>query len=308
MALLFDGKYKLGEKIGTGDDAVYKGINIISDEAVAIKLESVNSQHPQLEHESNVYKAIEGGVGVPSLRWFGIDGDYQAMVMELLGPSLEDLFNFCNRKFSVKTVLLLADQLISRLEYLHSRNFIHGNIKPENFVMGIGRLCNQIYIIDFGHAMQFCDPKTQLHIPYRENQSVIGNRRYISICRHLGVEHARRDDVESIAYLLIYFLRGKLPWEGLKGTRKQVEDLIMEKKMTTPTDEQCRGFPKEFGIFLDYTRTLRFDDEPDYSYLRNLFRDLFLREGYEFDFVFDWSIQARAASTRLKVVEDEAGV
>ncbi|KAF8955941.1 kinase-like domain-containing protein [Flammula alnicola] len=108
-------------------------------------------------------------------------------------------------------------------------------------------------------------------------------------------EQARRDDLECLAYVLMYFLRGALPWQGLKAAaKKQKYDHIMGKKMTTPTDLLCRGFPNEFGIFLNYTRALRFDDKPDYSYLRKLFRDLFVREGYQYDYDFDWSVQRGA--------------
>ena len=153
-----------------------------------------------------MYKTLAGGVGVPFVRWFGTECDYNAMVLDLLGPSLEDLFNFCNRKFSLKTVLLLADQLvrfnmfatfpaltrpttpqISRIEYIHSRNFIHRDIKPDNFVMGIGRRGNQVNVIDFGLAKKFRDPKTHLHIPYRENKNLTGTARYTSVNTHLGV-------------------------------------------------------------------------------------------------------------------------
>lgn len=131
MDLRVGGKYRLGKKIGSGSFGtsynlytvvvvanwlylgdIYLGINIISGEEVAIKLESVKAKHPQLEYESKVYKTLAGGVGVPFVRWFGTECDYNAMVLDLLGPSLEDLFNFCNRKFSLKTVLLLADQLV----------------------------------------------------------------------------------------------------------------------------------------------------------------------------------------------------
>jgi casein kinase I homolog HRR25 len=160
--------------------------------------------------------------------------------------------------------------------------------------MGIGKRGNQVNIIDFGLAKKYRDPKTHLHIPYRENKNLTGTARYTSINTHLGVEQARRDDLESLAYVLMYFLRGALPWQGLKAaTKKQKYDRIMEKKMTTPTDLLCRGFPSEFGIFLNYCRALRFDDKPDYSYLRKLFRDLFVREGFQYDYVFDWSVQQR---------------
>ena len=184
--------------------------------------------------------------------------------------------------------------------------------------MGIGKRGNQVNVIDFGLAKKFRDPKTHLHIPYRENKNLTGTARYTSINTHLGVEQSRRDDLESLAYVLMYFLRGALPWQGLKAaTKKQKYDRIMEKKMTTPTDLLCRGFPNEFGIFLNYTRALRFDDKPDYSYLRKLFRDLFVREGFQYDYVFDWSVQRgaqdeanagssnKAAAGRRKVVQEE---
>ena len=312
----------------------FLGTNIISGEEIAIKLESVKAKHPQLEYEARVYKSLAGGVGIPFVRWFGTECDYNAMVLDLLGPSLEDLFNFCNRKFSLKTVLLLADQLISRIEYIHAKSFIHRDIKPDNFLMGIGKRGNQVNVIDFGLAKKYRDPKTHFHIPYRENKNLTGTARYASINTHLGVgewtlhilfardrnisdcyllEQSRRDDMESLGYVMLYFCRGSLPWQGLKAaTKKQKYDRIMEKKMTTPTEVLCRGFPNEFAIYLNYTRSLRFDDKPDYSYLRKIFRDLFVREGFQYDYVFDWTVykyqknaQALAANNQPQQVEEE---
>ncbi|KAJ6492578.1 kinase-like protein [Mycena vitilis] len=293
--LLFGGTYRLDKQIGSGScSQVYLGIDIISGEEVAIKLQSVRSTSQPLEPESKVLTALAGGVGVPSMWWFGADSEcqYNAMVLDRLGPSLNDLFDFCNRKFSLKTVLLLADQLISIIEDIHSRCFIHRGIKPANFVMGMGKRCHEVNVIDFGLAKKFRDPKTHLHILYRDNRSRSGTLEYLSIATHLGVENSRRDDVESLAFVLIHFLRGALPWQGLRGvTQRQQFDRVMERKMTTPTDLLCQGLPKEFGIFLDYTRKLRFDDKPDYSYLRKLLRDVSVREGYQYDYVFDWRMQ-----------------
>lgn len=179
---------------------------------------------------------------------------------------------------------------ITGIEYIHSRNFIHRDIKPENFLMGLGNRRNQVYAIDFGLAKRFRDPETHHHIPYKYKEDLTGTARYASISIHLGVEPARRDDLESLAYILIYFLRGELPWQGIKAeTTKQKYDRIMEKKIKSRTDILCHGFPTEFGTFLNYTRALPFDAQPDYSYIRNLFRDLFARKGYQSDARFDWA-------------------
>lgn len=213
------------------------------------------------------------------------------LVLDLLGPSLEDLFNFCSRKFSLKTVLMLADQMINRVEYVHSKSFLHRDIKPDNFLMGLGRRANQVYIIDFGLAKKYRDPVSHQHIPYRENKNLTGTARYASINTHLGIEQSRRDDLESLGYVLMYFLRGSLPWQGLKaGTKKQKYEKISEKKISTSIEALCKSYPSEFASYFHYCRSLRFDDKPDYAYLKRIFRDLFIREGFQFDYVFDWTI------------------
>ncbi|CAH8581360.1 unnamed protein product [Schistosoma mattheei] len=217
---------------------------------------------------------MQGGVGIPCLKWSGTEGDYNVLVIQLLGPSLEDLFNFCGRRFKLKTVLLLADQTITRVEYIQNKNFIHRDIKPDNFLMGLGKRGNLVYLIDFGLAKKYRDSRTRQHIPYRENKNLTGTARYASINTHLGIEQARRDDMESLGYVLMYFLRGSLPWQEDANT---VEVL-------------CEGYPVEMAVYLNYCRGMRFDNQPDYSYLRNLFRGLFQREGFTYDFIFDWNL------------------
>eukprot|EP00252_Welwitschia_mirabilis_P021591 TRINITY_DN5575_c0_g3_i1.p1 TRINITY_DN5575_c0_g3~~TRINITY_DN5575_c0_g3_i1.p1 ORF type:complete len:457 (+),score=56.44 TRINITY_DN5575_c0_g3_i1:169-1539(+) len=285
-------KYRLGRKIGSGSfGQIYLGVNIQNNEEVAIKLESAKTKHPQLLYEYKLYKFLKGGTGVPNIRWFGVEGDYNVMVLDILGPSLEDLFNYCNRKFSLKTVLMLADQLLNRVEYVHSKSYLHRDIKPDNFLMGLGRRANQVYIIDFGLGKKYWDPTTYRHIPYKENKNLTGTARYASINTHLGIEQSRRDDLESLGYVLMYFLRGSLPWQGLKaGTKKQKYDRISEKKMSTSVESLCRSYPPEFASYFHYCRSLAFDAKPDYAYLKRMFRELFEREGFKYDFVYDWTI------------------
>lgn len=184
---------------------IYLGTNVTTGEEVAMKLESTKSKHPQLVYEAKLYKILQGAVGIPYIRWYGVEtfpqGSYNVLVMDLLGYSLEDLFNRCGRRFSLKTVLMIADQTLLRIEYIHSKSFIHRDIKPDNFLMGTGRRSNIVYVIDFGLAKRYRDPKTHVHIMYRENKHLTGTPRYASINNHLGIEQSRRDDLESLGML-----------------------------------------------------------------------------------------------------------
>ncbi|GER36010.1 casein kinase I-like [Striga asiatica] len=330
-------KYRLGRKLGSGSfGEIYLGTNIQTNEEVAIKLENVKTKHPQLLYESKLYRILQGGTGIPNVRWFGVEGDYNVLVMDLLGPSLEDLFNFCSRKLSLKTVLMLADQMINRVEFVHSKSFLHRDIKPDNFLMGLGRRANQVYVIDFGLAKKYRDNSTHQHIPYSreiddsngkdifsfdgggtraidlENKNLTGTARYASMNTHLGIEQSRRDDLESLGFVLMYFLKGSLPWQGLKaGTKKQKYEKISEKKVSTSIEALCRGYPTEFASYFHYCRSLRFEDKPDYAYLKRIFRDLFIREGFQFDYVFDWTIlkyqQSQMATPPSRTLGPNAG-
>ncbi|KAK0421164.1 hypothetical protein QR680_015090 [Steinernema hermaphroditum] len=301
MDLRIGGRFRLGRKIGSGSfGEIYLGENLQTQEEVAIKLECVKTKHQQLHYESRIYKIMAGGVGIPQIKWTGREGQYNIMVMDLLGPSLEDLFNFCNRRFTMKTILMLADQMIDRIEYIHIKNFIHRDIKPDNFLMGIGPHCNKLFLIDFGLAQKFRDSRTGAHIAYRDGKNLTGTARYASINAHLGIEQSRRDDLETLGYVMMYLNRGQLPWQGLKAaTKKQKYEKISEKKMSTPTEILCKGYPAEFSMYMNYCRGLRFDEDPDYAYLRQLFSILFRTLNHQYDSTFDWTILTQKAQNPI---------
>ncbi|EAQ90169.1 hypothetical protein CHGG_06788 [Chaetomium globosum CBS 148.51] len=163
--------------------AHWTGTDLSSGEEVAIKLSFVRDNADALRDEKDIYEELAGGVGNPRLRWFGKECDFYILVMDALGPSLEDLLNYCGRKFSLKTILLIADQAIARIEYIHSKGFLHRDIKPDNFLMGIGRQGNILYTIDFGLAREF---EYTEHTKQFEGLALGGTRRYASINNHNG--------------------------------------------------------------------------------------------------------------------------
>ena len=222
MEMCVGGKYRLGKKLGSGSFGdIYLGTNRETSEEVAIKLERVGSKCPKLLVEAKLYRILAGGVGIPNVFWYGVEGEFNAMVLDLLGPSLEDVFHSHGREFSLKTVLMCADQMLTRIEYVHTKNFLHRDVKPDNFLLGLGEKATQIHLIDFGLAKMYQSRYTKEHIPCREGKSLTGTARYVSVNTHLGIEQSRRDDLEALGYVLIYFLRGSLPWQGLRGNSKE---------------------------------------------------------------------------------------
>lgn len=285
-------QYRIIKKIGGGTFGdIYKAEDEANDARhVALKLELKDTNHPKLQFEYKTYKCLYPGIGIPRVYSYFVDSKYNAMAMQLLGPSLEDLFKFCSRRFSLKTVLMLAIQMIERIEFVHLKGFLHRDIKPDNFVMDLAvfKQINQLFIIDFGLAKKYYDPATNEHIPFRSGHHMTGTARYASINSLLGVELSRRDDMEALGYVLMYFLRGSLPWQGMSGPREQRYEILAEKKQSTTPKDLCQGFPDEFATFLIYCRSLLFDMEPNYQLLRRSFTDLFKRLKYVNDGIYDW--------------------
>lgn len=285
------GKYRLGRKIDSGTYSdVFAGTNLQTGEELAVKREPVSSNYPMLIYEAKLYRLIAGGKGVPKVHWYGVDGDYNYMVIDLLGPSLEKLFCKRSNKFSMKSILMLADQMLERVEYVHSKSLIHRDIKPDNFLMGIGKKVSQVHVVDFGLSKTYRDPKTKKHIPYREKTIPTGTPSYASCRAHLGNEQSRRDDLEALGYVFMYFVRGGLPWQGLRTkTKKEGYELITKTKINTSVESLCKGYPPEFATYMNYCKGLGFEDKPDYAYLRGLFKEVFSREGFQLDYAFDWT-------------------
>jgi serine/threonine protein kinase len=241
---------------------------------VAIKVEE-KIKSPRVYNEYKIYKYLSKHnfkVGIPKIYDFMKTPNYNIMVMQLLGPSLEELLVNAKRKFSLPTVFLIAKQIITLLQNLHNNGYIHRDIKPNNFLIGTKSDTNQIYMMDFGLSKQYMH--NGKHIEFRNGRSLIGTARYASINMHMGIEPTRRDEMESVGYMLIYFIKGILPWQGIKK-QKNVDHLksIGDKKTCVSLDTLCEGVPTCFKKYIKYCRELKFDETPDYEYMLGLFEN-----------------------------------
>ncbi|KAL5530501.1 hypothetical protein ACEPAF_6759 [Sanghuangporus sanghuang] len=297
------GDFRVGKMIASGGfGSVFTG-KTPDGKRVAIKYERTYSRiiRPYLRHEADVYRLLEGHPCVPKVHAYGREERFNIMVFDYLGTSLETLFEKCGGKFSLKTMLMLAPQIIEAVEYCHSKGIIHRDLKPDNLLMGIGVRVNFVHIIDFGLARRYRHPRTLEHFPYFEGHSFFGTTRFASLKALEGCSQSRRDDLESVAYSLVYFVRGRLPWQGLRGgTEKHRDQRVREKKRTWTPERLCDGLPgaEELIKMLHHVKSLGYLDEPDYAYLKSLFKDRFEKEGFELDYDYDW----------LHIVEEERDI
>ena len=294
---------QLNTKLGSGSFGdIYQGKNTKLNIDIAIKAEKIKpNHHTRLKYEASVLKYLQFGsigqggeriqvnLGIPIFYDYISLNNQNYMMMELLGPSLGSLFDICKRTFSLKTILSLGDQMLHRIEFLHSRHLLHRDIKPDNFLIGINKNKSIVYICDFGLCKKFRDEKGQ-HISFKDGKSLIGIVRYTSIYSHLGYEISRRDDLESLAYSLIYFSRGSLPWMGVKvKNKKEKYNKIFEIKINSSINSLCYKLPYEFVDFMHYIKELQFEDKPNYLYLKSLLGKMYDKNHYPYDMIFDFT-------------------
>ena len=297
------GQYKmqLDQRLGGGSfGEIFCGYETINpNNKVAIKLESQSCQVPQLAWEYKIMKALmsssnEGNNGIPKALYFSPIGQYNFLVMEELGNTLENLMLDSKyssiQKFTLKTTLLIADQILSRIEHMHNNQLIHRDIKPENFLIGNTKKTKHIiYLIDYGLSKKYMSRNE--HIPYSNNKEFTGTARFASIYTHKGIEQSRRDDLEAIGYLLVYFYKGTLPWIGLgdgyKSKNEKYEKIAELKRSLNMDNIKDSMFP-EMVKYFEYVKALQFDEKPDYQKLKKLFKDVGDRKGVYYDYVFDW--------------------
>lgn len=282
--------YEIRGSLGQGAfGKIFLGVDQ-NNKKVAIKKEKGGHHHSRLAIEANLYKAIGGSQGIPELHFFVQEGDTCYLGIELLGPNIAELTeNLGKTTLSLKSVLMIADQLLTVLQILHHNSYIHCDIKPENLVIGHRQQSRFIYLIDYGLARRFRDPQTLEHYQETDTKAFYGTGRYASINAHKQRTLSRRDDIESLAYLLIYLLKGSLPWMGIKGYSPELQMSKIQKiKETMPISELCKGLPDEFQTFLASARELKFDEEPPYSFYRSIFRNLFIKSNMVYDYMYDW--------------------
>ena len=296
-------KYRIINKIGRGACSdVYSAENIINKKLVALKIQERKIFFDQLKHEA-FYLVLIKGFGIPNLVSYGHFKNYNILIEELLGNSLEVLFKknlfYKNKTIILKDILIVGMQIIDRLNFIHSRNIIHLDIKPSNFLLGKYNK-NIIYMIDFGFSKKFRSSRTGKHIKYFKAKNFTGNLKYSSVNTMIGISPSRRDDIESLGYMLIYLYKRELPWEKLTfKSKNEIPQKIYERKKLITMEELCKDMPKEMLEFMKYTKSLKFEEEPNYNYLKNLLNIMLKKINKEKDAILSWVKNERFSRSEI---------
>jgi len=266
--------YKILKCIGKGSFGTVYLTRDINDNEYAAKVEE-KKESSRLIDEHDIYRKLyKRGMksGTPKIVSLIQTPGFNILIMELLGPSLDTMFTKYNKKFDISTVALLGLEIVKLLESLHKTGYIHRDIKPNNFLIGY-KNSSDIYLTDFG--LSKCYIKNKKHIPFNSHKNLIGTLRYASTNMHMGIEPSRRDDLESVGYMLVYFLKGSLPWQGLKhkSDTDHVEQ-IGNVKVATNLDKLCSDLPHQFKDYIKMCRSLKFEEEPNYDKLKNCFQEV----------------------------------
>ena len=272
--LIFNKIYMVKTKLNSGSfGEVFLGKNLQNNTKCAIKLEEIKPDNSEINRsllrEASILRHLGAVPGVPTMLWFGSEHNYDVLVIELLGKDLASIVK-SYKKFSLETILLIGLKVLSIIQSIHDKDVIHRDIKPDNILMGLEGKSEEFFLIDFGISKCYRDAKGR-HLIFRENKPFIGTMRYASINSHMGVELSRRDDLESLGYVLLYLLKGYLPWQNVEANAKEKTYQVGKIKSKIKIEELCRETHKGFHEYFKYVKELDFNETPDYEYLKGLF-------------------------------------
>lgn len=289
MSVIIEGTYRIINRIGEGAfGSIFEGYNINTNEKVAIKISEMDSS-VLLKNEARIYNALSNISGIPTIRSYGMTGKYSYLVLNLLGNSLECYKEKCGGSLSLKCVLMIGIKLLERIKTIHQAGILHRDIKPDNILFSVDPDDDTLFLIDFGLAKSYIDSRGN-HIESSAANSLIGTREYASINTHNNVSQSRRDDLETIGYLLIYLLNGTLPWQDINIIDTEERNLqIKEIKTMKSLWLLFNDVPGELILFIMYCRNLHFSEEPNYNYLKILLSNLYKLHGFLIDNKYDWT-------------------